>query len=115
MGDDPTKQVLLQVGRYDAAVPNISSDLAARMLGLRYLGGSAYSPFGLEPAGPDAQSGYVIYQVPGVEPGPLGLVTATDNDTHSSVPELEAVERQARIFLEEGRAVDVCNGACDPD
>ena len=49
-------------------------------------------------------------------PSPPGNVPPpTDNHAHNSVRKLVAYETQVAEFLETGRFIQVCSGACDPD
>jgi hypothetical protein len=120
-GSTPLKRVLYQIGRDDAQVPNISSDIAVRQLGIPYLSPSPYVPWQVpmvtaatgESA---AESAFVIYQIPGVAPLPLGTRDPMmDNDAHEGVRRSPAAIEQIGRFLEpDGTVFQTCDGICDP-
>ena len=112
-----TKRILYQTGLYDAQVPNISSDIAARTMGLPYLSpASAYDVWNLPKATAPVDSAYVIYDV-GATPVPIGSIAAeSDNAAHSGVRREDTAQRQMDAFMRpDGRVEDFCNGRCDPD
>jgi pimeloyl-ACP methyl ester carboxylesterase len=51
-----------------------------------------------------------------LEPPPAGnLPPAKDNDGHESIRKLSVYKQQVAEFIENGKLVQVCSGACDPD
>jgi len=112
----PAKKVLYTIGRYDAEVPNVASDIAARTMGLPYLEPSVYVPWNLPKVSAPAESAYVIYDV-GAGPVPLGSkAAAEDNVAHSGVRQNAAAQRQMDAFMrKDGRVQHFCSGPCDPD
>ena len=112
----PVKKVLYTIGRYDAQVPNISSDIAARTMGLKALRPAVYEPWQVEMVDAPTDSAYVIYDV-GADPVPLGSqAAAEDNVAHGGVRRNEAAQLQMDAFMaKDGTIRHFCNGPCDPD
>src|SRR5207249_2096448 len=89
-----TKRILDQIGRYDAQVPNVASDIAARTIGLPLLSPPVHPVFGLTETQAPTDSAYVIYDV-GSAPTPLGTIAPTmDNATHEGVRRIHAAQLQ---------------------
>ena len=112
----PAKKVLYTIGQYDAQVPNVSSDIAARTIGLPVLVPSPYEPFDVPTTMGPVDSAYVVYDV-GAEPVPLGSkAAAEDNVAHGAVRRNPAAQRQMDAFMRaDGVVRNFCDGACDPD
>jgi len=112
----PTKRILYQIGRYDAQVPNVSSDIAARTIGLPVMTPSVYDVWNLETTNGPAESAYVIYDV-GADPVPLGSKAADeDNIAHGRVRKTESAQLQMDAFMApDGMVNNYCTGPCDPD
>lgn len=112
----PVKNILYTTGRYDAQVPNISSDIAARTIGLPVMSPSVYDVWGLETTTGPADSAYVIYDV-GADPVPLGSRAADDdNVAHEAVRRADKAQLQMDAFMRpDGKVENFCDGPCDPD
>jgi len=112
----PAKNILYTTGRYDAQVPNIASDIAARTIGLPYMSPSVYDVWNLESTTGPADSAYVIYDV-GAPPVPLGSRAAEeDNVAHEAVRRAEKAQLQMDAFMRpDGKVENFCDGPCDPD
>lgn len=112
----PAKKILYTIGQYDAQVPNISSDIAARTIGLKVMSPSVYDVWGLETTQGPADSAYVIYDV-GATPVPLGSRAADDdNGAHGAVRRAEKAQLQMDAFMhKDGKVINFCDGPCDPD
>jgi len=109
------KRILYQIGRDDAQVPNVASDMAARTIGLPLLSPSAYEPWNVPSAAPPLDSAYVVYDVH-AEPQPLGSVPYHDTETHETVRRLDAVQMQMDAFMQpDGQVQSFCDGPCDPE
>lgn len=114
---NPPKQVLMQVGLMDAAVPNLGSWYHARALGLGVVTPTPLMPWGLEPATGASTSGLFVYDFK------LGDVDAfyrvadfpADNEVHEGVRRLAAAKRQVSAFFRDGSLVSQCEGPCDPE
>lgn len=111
------RRLLMQVGIGDIAVPNLSSHLQARALGLRNLEPAPRAVYGLEgAASPHAGSALVEFDF-GIDPLPgLDPVVGTLNDVHDDVRRLDAANEQLdRFFRPDGRIEQICDGVCDPE
>lgn len=121
-GSTPLKNVLSQIGRDDAQVPNIAAHIAARTMGIGYASPAPYEPWNMEALTATmgeslGENALVIYDIPGVPRLPLGTRNPNgDNDAHGSVRETEAAVEQIDLFLREGGSVvQTCDGVCDPN
>jgi hypothetical protein len=110
----PAKQILMQIGVYDAQVPNIGSAVEARSLGLATPAPSAWPLFGVpEVAAPFGGSAFVPYDVDATATPLDNQPPADDNGVHEAVRRLDASQRQLDAFLRPGGSVsDFCDGAC---
>lgn len=107
----------------DSAVSNLSTEWVARTAGLPLVTPSPRAVYGLEtisaplPGGTPTQTrGALFVYDERAAPGPSGNLPPTeDNGTHEGFRELGAYKRQVAEFIESGKLVQVCNGACDPD
>jgi len=116
LANTPAKQILYTTGRYDAQVPNIASDIAARTIGLKVMTPSVYDVWGLETTTGPEDSAYVIYDV-GADPVPIGSLAADeDNVAHEAVRRAEKAQLQMDAFMRpDGKVQNFCDGPCDPD
>ena len=111
------KEILSIVAENDAQVPNLASDVAARMAGIPVVEGSVRQPWGLDVrTAPYYGSGYISIdigdsEVPyGNEPPP------EDEGGHYNVPFSETSLTISGAFLmEDGLITMPCEGICDPD
>lgn len=115
---NPPKQVLMQAGLMDPAVPNLGSWYHARALGLGVLAPTPLMPWGLEAATGAPASALIIYDFQ------LGDVDAfyraadfpaESNDVHEAVRRLDAAKRQVSAFFQDGSLTPQCTGPCDPE
>jgi hypothetical protein len=92
-----------------AEVPMITPS-SKQVYGLKTI--AAPSPGGA-PAG--TQAAFFVYDEK-VSPSPVTNVPPkTDNDTHGTVRKLSVYKQHVSTFLEEGKFIQVCSGACDPE
>lgn len=116
--DGPSKkQLLLQIGIGDAAVPNVASHLHARALGIPELAPEprALPALSAEP-GPLASA--LVELDFGISPWPdrRALPADQDNPVHESVRRLDAAKEQIDRFFRPGGMVEAtCDGTCDPE
>jgi len=121
--DVSRKRILYQTSLYDAQVPTVASDIAARTLGLPFYRSSVYEPWGVGDGADDVidatdgptSSGYVIYHLTNVAPIPEGSnVAEEDNDAHNDLRFTEPMLRQLDEFCRpDGRVIDTCpDGSC---
>ena len=114
----PPKQILYQTGWYDAQVPNISSDIAARTMGIPLMVPTVRDVWNIEETMGPAPSAYVQYKIDGVEAWPPGTRSppgASDQPAHEGVRRNPAAQMQMDMFLRpDGQVVQTCDGPCDP-
>jgi len=112
----PPKRILYQTGWYDAQVPNISSDIGARTMGIPLMVPTVREVWNIdEPMGP-SESAYVQYRIDGTEPFELGSRPPPGgNPAHEGVRRNEASQQQMDTFMQpDGVVESFCDGACDP-
>lgn len=115
---DPDLLLLEAVG--DAQVNNMVTEWVARAAGFPLVTPSPREVWGLEevtapaPDGTPDNAGFVIYDL-GLPPLPEGNVAPEENGAHADVRLLEDYRAQMGTFLESGKIVQTCDGACDPD
>ncbi|HJK91402.1 MAG TPA: hypothetical protein RMH85_29345 [Polyangiaceae bacterium LLY-WYZ-15_(1-7)] len=120
--DTSAKRVLYQTSLYDAQVPNVASDVAARTMGLPWYRSGVYEPWGtpgngdvIEATDGPTDSGYIIYHLTNVEPIPTGSnIADEDNDAHNDLRFLEPMLTQLDEFCRpDGQVRDTCpDGSC---
>lgn len=118
-GRAPNPDLLLVEAVNDSQVSNLVSRWVAGNAGFPLLTPSVADVWGLDAlASPteedDARVGYEIYDL-GVPDNPSGNVAPVENGVHADVRLLDAYREQMGIFLETGRVVRTCEGACDPE
>lgn len=115
---NPVKQVLMQAGLMDNAVPNLGTYFHARAVGLAVLSPSPKVPWGLDEVSGTPSSALALYDFK------LGNddefyraadFSPTETPVHDSVRRLGAVKRQVAGFLNEGVIRNECDGVCDPE
>ena len=113
----PTKRVLMQVGIGDALVSNAATWMQARTAGIPVVTPTPVEPWGLDTTTAPADSGLVIWDVPGVDPLPPGTRSpGMDNDTHEAVRRTDSARDQIdRFFQPDGVIEQLCDGPCDPE
>jgi pimeloyl-ACP methyl ester carboxylesterase len=103
----------------DSQVRNLLTEWVARSADLPLVTPSPKEVFGLrqksaEAPGLDEPGGFVIYDEE-VEPSPRGNIPPLeDNDTHGTLRYVPAYRTQLGTFLETGKIINFCEGACDP-
>ncbi len=115
-GRDPVKIVIHEAVE-DAQVNNMVTHWIARTADV-----PAFSPNTLEPFGIDTlpteeymgQAAMYIYDE-GYAPLPVTNTPPTENGAHGSVRELDVYKEHLTAFIETGRIIYSCEGACDPD
>ncbi len=106
---------------HDSQVSNLVTEMVARSAGLRLVAPSAKPVWGLEtveaPPDGDAEAlGTLTVYDEALEPAPVGnQPPEEDNGAHETIRHLESYFEHMRVFLEEGRVIQVCDGPCDPD
>jgi hypothetical protein len=109
------RRVLQMMGIGDRQVPNVASELHARLMGLPLLAGARGRPvFGLDSADyPVSGSAFQIYDL-GVDdsfyadPEPQ----ADGNIIHEGIRRIPQAKAQAKQFFLDGTIIDPCDGVC---
>ena len=114
--DTPTKTVLMMIGRWDAQVANLASDIQARTMQISILTPSVYVPWGMEETAGPVESAMVVYDI-GVGPLPPGTSNPGDiTGAHEGVRRIPAaLEQMNRFFRPDGMVEHTCDGPCDPE
>jgi hypothetical protein len=106
-------QVLMQIGRYDTDVVNVSSQLAARTLGLPELSPTTDAAWGLSASAAPQKNALVVYDE-GAAPITDGTMPTPENGVHEKVRLDSRAQQQLVAFLLGGGIIDTCGGACTP-
>lgn len=108
---------------HDSAVSNMITEWVVRTAGLPLVSPAPRAIYGLQPlsapppggASASAPGGLFVYDEKAV-PNPSGNLPPTkDNGTHEGFRRLDAYKKQVAAFIESGKLVQLCEGACDPD
>jgi len=117
--DTPVKKIILQESKGDGQVPNKSTHILARTMGLNGLAPLIYPVFGItEVPGPIDGSAYTQwYVVPDAVPFPDDTknIPPTENDAHEAIRRLpELIEQINRFFHPDGKIEQTCpnGGPC---
>jgi hypothetical protein len=113
----PEKQIIVQEAIGDAQVPNVSTRLWARTMGIPALKSLFQPVFGLElKDGPLDGSAYTQFG-PILEPYPKDInVPAKGNPAHGHARKQEGCLKQMETFFRPGGKIQhFCDGPCDPD
>jgi hypothetical protein len=115
----PGRTVILQESIGDSQVPNITTEILARAMGVKRLSPSVTEVFGLtETPSPTLDSVLAQYRMEGYD-DPLSpdenLPPEGDNGVHHDMNFLPNVHEQILHLWFEGEVKQFCDGACDPD
>jgi hypothetical protein len=116
----PKKTVILQEAIGDSQVPNLTTEMLARIMGVGQMHPPIYPVEGLEQVFSPTQKSvltqyYLVEQVLKNPPPADNVPPAKDNGAHSDMVFLENVQEQVLHFVETGEIVQYCTGLCDPD
>lgn len=116
-GSPATRRVLQQMGIGDTSVPNLSSHVFARALGLRELSPAARPIAGIETQAPPVDGSALVEYDFGVPiPDIVARPVQQKNEVHEGQRELPASMDQINAFLREGGKIEsFCDGVCDPE
>jgi len=117
-GRTPPHHVLYQIGVDDDQVANITSDIAARTMGLPILTPSPYLPYGLDEVSTSVPDAMVIFAIPGTPVLPIGTRDpgSAPNPAHEGPRRSAAARAQIDAFCRPDGVVTVtCDGVCDPN
>jgi len=116
------RAVILQEAIGDCQVPNMTTEMLARGIGLKQMTPGAYEVFGLEAIeSPTPDSVLTQYLLPdhldeeGNWPPAGNFPPQDDNGVHSDMVFLQNALEQVSTFLLEGQVVQYCDGSCDPN
>lgn len=115
---NPVKQVLMQAGLMDNAVPNVGTYFHARAVGLDVLAPSPKVPWGLTEVQGPTSSALALYDFQLGDDDAFYRAadfSPTDTPVHDGVRRLAAAKRQVAGFLNQGVVVNECSGVCDPE
>ena len=104
----------------DSSVNNMLTEIVARSAGTPLMTPSSKEIWGLDPIaasadGVEAKSALVVYDEM-YPPSPItNDAPDDDNGAHGSVRNLDVYKAHISAFIEEGKLIQVCDGACDPD
>ena len=118
-GGPQTRKVLLQIGLGDSEVPNLSSFLLAKLLGVTLLEPSPAEVYGVSgEQGPLDGSGLVLFDfgVPEPLPGTYATLPTEDTGVHGYVRrDGKGIEQIDAFLRPDGRIENFCDGPCDPE
>jgi hypothetical protein len=112
------KQLLMQIAVGDSQVPNVASELAARISGIKQLGPALHEIPGVETMAGPLQSAITMWDQHKQPPPPVTNSSNGDNGTHGGVRKLKTTNDQIKNFFQTGQITQTCmkNGspvACD--
>ena len=116
-------EVALHMARYDSQVRNLVTEWVARSAEIPLITPSPKKIYGLKtitapaPGGaPAGTLGAMFVYDEKVTPSPkTNVPPVKDNKTHGTVRKLKAYQTHVSTFLETGKLIQVCAGACDPE
>ena len=116
LDDIGPKEVLSIAVVNDAQVPNLSTDMAMRMVDVPVVEGSAMEPWGFDVLPAPVQGSALVYIDMGDRDIPEGNVAPEyDDGGHSAVGTTEPALTMIMGFFETGEVPMPCDGICDPD
>ncbi len=115
-----TRQILLQESIGDCQVPNLTTEMLARAIGVPLVTPSIYDVYGLETVNsPTLESALVQYHMVEQEqanpPPAENIPPSVDNGVHSDICFMDHVFDQVFHFIENGEIIQYCTGYCDPE
>jgi hypothetical protein len=118
-GAPKDRMVILQEAIGDSQVPNLTTGILARAMGVKQIGPFVNGVSGLDQVtGPTTLSVLAQYQLPAYNmplPPEGNLAPDVDNGVHHAMNFLPNVHQQIAKLWFEGRVQQFCDGACDPD
>ena len=116
----PKKKIILQESKYDDQVPNITTRVVARTLGLTALKPAVETVYGLQQKDGPLESAFVQWDTkPKVKPHGTNIPApkpAANESAHLTVRQKATWRNQLQAFYKtDGKVINPCSGACDPD
>jgi hypothetical protein len=116
--DSPaSRRILMHAGIGDTQVPNLSTHLHARVMGVPHLQPASREIPGLEKVSSPADSALVEFDF-GIDPLPdiQAIPPPESNEVHDGVRDLGVVNQQINLFFQpDGHIEHTCDGLCDPE
>jgi hypothetical protein len=115
----PAKQILMYEALNDSLVTNLSTEMAARTMGIPIAGPTVKMPYGFDMVTDPVPNALTIYDEKPDPPVPTTNVPpSADNGTHAGVNERPALLREVVNFLRGGEIINECHDgdaavACD--
>ena len=113
------RAVVLQEAIGDCQVPNLTTEMLARALGVKQMGPSINEVFGLERVGSSSrESALVQYDMltgSTYRPPETNTHPEKDNGVHTDVCYLHQALQQVGHFLQTGEITQYCDGSCNPN
>jgi hypothetical protein len=113
------RMVILQEAIGDSQVPNMTTDILARAMGIKLLTPSVTTVFGIpEVTAPTTDSVLVQYQLADYNnpfPPEENIPPSGENGVHHAMNFLPNVHMQIQHLFFNGEVEHYCTGACDPD
>jgi pimeloyl-ACP methyl ester carboxylesterase len=116
-------RVAMHMAVNDSQVHNLVSEWVARTADIPLVTPSPKTIYGLrtttapqpDGAASDVPAVLFVYDEK-VTPYPAGNIPpATDNNTHGTVCKLDVYKKTSAAFIEKGKLIQFCDGACDPN
>lgn len=111
--------VVLQESIGDSQVPNLTTDILARAMGVKLLAPAFYEPVGVEVVdGPTTESCVTQFRMEGWDdpfPPDTNEPAEEENGVHHDMNFLPAAHLQIATLFFQGQVTMPCSGTCDPD
>jgi hypothetical protein len=109
-----SRRVLLQMGIGDAQVPNVGSELHARLIGVPEIVPTAKKVWGLDAvSAPHTGSAFMVFDLGVTDDLYRSAAPAADgNLVHDTLRHTPEAVAQIKTFIESGVVSDPCGGAC---
>lgn len=110
----PKKRILQQMSVADAQVPNVSSEILARTMGLKLLSDSPIPVWNMPPTDGPLTSAFGVWDLTAKAPSVPKADNSTpqENQVHAAASGLEELQEQTDHFLRTGEIVSKCDGTC---
>ncbi|NLH50632.1 MAG: hypothetical protein GX444_18810 [Myxococcales bacterium] len=115
------RQVLLQEAIGDCEVPNLTTEMLSRSIGVELMTPSIHPVFGLDEVTSPVTAGGILTQYDLVDltqqymPPESNIPPEVDNGVHTDMCFQTNVLEQVATFTQTGQVVQYCAGPCDPD
>jgi hypothetical protein len=108
----PKKQILAQMGLYDALVSNVTTEMLVRTEGLPLLTPAVVTPWGIPEAEGPLPSALTTWNVNGTpRPEDTNKTPSADNAVHEAIRRIPQAQLQIETFWDAGVVVDTCGGS----